>query len=202
MPRGVHNGHRANSGSFNNWDPEKRAEMYRKRSESDMYIVTRPGEFLNNSQEKATQGKRLSEKFKENSRIQIARLRSNPDTESKRKLKSAEGLRGTLWGRTRSIPTDYAGIHFRSLSEAQLAQWMDRVGWSWVYEPRAFPYKDATGKVRHYLPDFYVLSEDLYIEVKGYRYEGLKEFIREIELLHDVRFEILTSAEIRSFHCK
>jgi hypothetical protein len=49
---------------------------------------------------------------------------------------------------TRSgIPTEYAGVAFRSRLEAKWAAFFDLVGWSWVYEPI-----DAPG----YIPDFLI----------------------------------------------
>jgi len=45
----------------------------------------------------------------------------------------------------KAIPTDYAGVHFRSRLEARWAAFFDRAGWRWSYEPQDF---------HGYLPDF------------------------------------------------
>lgn len=63
-------------------------------------------------------------------------------------------------------PTTYNGIAMRSRLEARFAAFLDRAGFAWEYEPRAFASERG-----QYLPDFRVISadggRDLYVEVKG-----------------------------------
>ncbi|MGU3494231.1 hypothetical protein ACLBXM_09335 [Xanthobacteraceae bacterium A53D] len=49
-----------------------------------------------------------------------------------------------------SLPTTYAGVHFRSRLEARWAAFFDRVGWSWAYKPLDLP---------GWSPDFVLLSD-------------------------------------------
>lgn len=58
-----------------------------------------------------------------------------------------------------SIPTDYAGVHFRSRLEARWAAFFDLVGWRWDYEPI-----DLDG----YIPDFVIAfrAGPMLVEVK------------------------------------
>ena len=44
---------------------------------------------------------------------------------------------------------------------------MDEKSIKWLYESRAFPYLDEDN-IRHtYTPDFYIIDEDKYVEVKS-----------------------------------
>ncbi len=64
-----------------------------------------------------------------------------------------------------AIPTDYAGVHFRSRLEAKWAAFFDLVGWRWDYEPL-----DLDG----YVPD-YMLSlpaGKVAVEVKPIAWDG------------------------------
>lgn len=58
----------------------------------------------------------------------------------------------------KGIPTEYAGVNFRSRLEARWAAFFDLVGWKWEYEPL-----DLDG----YIPDFVVqLGKPTIVEVK------------------------------------
>ncbi len=61
-----------------------------------------------------------------------------------------------------SIPTEYNGIRFRSRLEARWAVFYDSLQIHYMYEEEGFALKNAW-----YLPDFYLPSQDCYIEVKG-----------------------------------
>jgi hypothetical protein len=60
----------------------------------------------------------------------------------------------------RGIPTLYAGVQFRSRTEARWAAFFDELGWRWLYEPL-----DLLG----YVPDFVLPFEGgpLLVEVKA-----------------------------------
>lgn len=57
-------------------------------------------------------------------------------------------------------PTTYRGIEMRSRLEAGYAAWLDRRGWDWSYEPRAFG-----SEAGQYLPDFQV--NDVQVRIPG-----------------------------------
>lgn len=70
------------------------------------------------------------------------------------------------------IPTEYAGVQFRSRLEAKWAAFFDLVGWSWTYEPF-----DAPG----YIPDFLIAGDRSFLIEVGpvstlaeYREKALK----------------------------
>lgn len=58
--------------------------------------------------------------------------------------------------------TEYRGIVFRSRTEARWAVFLDHIGAEWEYEPEGFHL--ASGL---YLPDFYIRTWDVFLEIKG-----------------------------------
>lgn len=64
--------------------------------------------------------------------------------------------------RIRAVPTEYAGVVFRSRLEARWAVFMDTVGIMWEYEPERVQLPGGGT----YLPDFRTAA-GAYIEVKG-----------------------------------
>jgi hypothetical protein len=65
-----------------------------------------------------------------------------------------------------AIQTHYNGYHFRSRLEARWAVFFDALGIEYKYEPQGFT-KDTADGVFHYLPDFYLPKQSLWVEVKG-----------------------------------
>jgi len=63
----------------------------------------------------------------------------------------------------KAIETQYAGHRFRSRLEARWAVFFDRLNLDWQYEPEGF----ELGEAGRYLPDFYLPSLNLWIEVKA-----------------------------------
>jgi len=69
----------------------------------------------------------------------------------------------------RAIETSYAGCRFRSRTEARWAVFMDALDIPWDFEAQGF-HTPAGG----YLPDFYLVDVDLYVEIKGPRPSDLE----------------------------
>lgn len=77
----------------------------------------------------------------------------------------------------KAIETNYKGYKFRSRLEARWAVFFDTAGIAWEYEPEGYVMSDGT----KYLPDFYLPSEEMYVEVKGvvpddYVWDKLEKF--------------------------
>jgi hypothetical protein len=77
----------------------------------------------------------------------------------------------------KAIETNYKGYKFRSRLEARWAVFFDSAQIPWEYEPEGYVLSDG----RKYLPDFYLPSEEIFVEVKGVApnddvYEKLKRF--------------------------
>lgn len=64
----------------------------------------------------------------------------------------------------RALPTEYAGILFRSRTEARWAHFYDALNITWEYEREGF---DIDGV--NYLPDFWLPEQERWVEVKGVR---------------------------------
>ena len=62
----------------------------------------------------------------------------------------------------KAIETIYNGYKFRSRLEARWAVFFDKVGVEYEYEMEGFSLPNG----KNYLPDFYIPSMDLYVEVK------------------------------------
>jgi hypothetical protein len=62
------------------------------------------------------------------------------------------------------IPTEYAGVTFRSRIEAEVAQHLDWLRMPWEYEARSFLLPSGV----HYRPDFWIPSRRTVVEVRGY----------------------------------
>lgn len=63
----------------------------------------------------------------------------------------------------KAIETRYKGYRFRSRLEARWAVFFDAMGIKWQYEPEGFVLPDGT----HYLPDFFLPTMNLWVEVKA-----------------------------------
>ena len=87
------------------------------------------------------------------------------------------------------IETQYNGYRFRSRLEARWAVFFDSIGIRYEYEPEGFT--GAYGE--RYLPDFYLLDQDVYAEVKGSD-EQLKRDAHKIEGAIDFQATPISSA--------
>ena len=67
----------------------------------------------------------------------------------------------------RKMHHNYKGADLHGTWELAYAKWLDSQNILWERTKTKFPYvyKD---KLRHYTPDFYLPTEDIYIEIKGY----------------------------------
>lgn len=60
------------------------------------------------------------------------------------------------------IPTQYKGVTYRSRTESRWALWFDNLNIKAIYEPEGYILDGIL-----YLPDFYIPSWNLFVEVKG-----------------------------------
>ncbi len=63
-----------------------------------------------------------------------------------------------------AMPTVYRGVQLRSRLEAQSAYLLDALNMTWQYEPKSYMLAGGTT----YLPDFYIDSQRMYVECRGY----------------------------------
>lgn len=76
-----------------------------------------------------------------------------------------------------AIETEYAGVRFRSRTEARWAVFFDALGIEWMHEPEAY----SNGRIT-YLPDFWLPQLEMFWEVKpNDRYDRAKpEMLAEL----------------------
>lgn len=87
----------------------------------------------------------------------------------------------------------YKNICFRSSWEAAYAKFLDSNGIKWVFECKTFDMIDCT-----YTPDFYIIDEDKFIEVKGFWYPpSLEKFKRFREMYPQVNIEIVDHKKLK-----
>lgn len=86
---------------------------------------------------------------------------------------NSTGSRSNFYGKPPSHGKhfDYKGYHLRSSYELKYAEYLDSNNILWSYEPKAFELGDG----RTYTPDFYLIKENVWIEVKGYWRDDAKE---------------------------
>lgn len=66
-------------------------------------------------------------------------------------------------GKLKAKPTEYNGYWFRSRTEARWAYFFDLIGADYRYELQGYELPHA-----NYLPDFWLPTHELYVEIKGY----------------------------------
>lgn len=62
---------------------------------------------------------------------------------------------------------EYNGIKFHGTWELKYAKWLDENNVKWRRPNEKFEY-EFEGKKRFYTPDFYLIEEECYVEIKGY----------------------------------
>ncbi|MHB9032074.1 MAG: PDDEXK family nuclease [Anaerolineae bacterium] len=85
-----------------------------------------------------------------------------------------------------------SAIVFSHPSEAEFAKVLDFFGIEWRYEPTTFPiYWDEQGNLLEaFTPDFYLIEQDLYIELTTLRAKLMKVKHRKIKRMHELYPEI------------
>jgi hypothetical protein len=89
-------------------------------------------------------------------------------------------------------PQPTGDIEFVHPIEEEFARILDYYGVEWQYEPRTFPLAwDRTGKVTEaFTPDFYLLNEDLYVELTTIRPQLATRKNRKIRRLRELYPEV------------
>ena len=87
----------------------------------------------------------------------------------------------------------HRNIFMRSTYETRFAIALDKQNIDWIYEPKCF----EIGLNRTYLPDFYLPTYDLYIEVKGWwRDDALEKFQIFLQQHSSLRCALVTKDEL------
>ena len=92
------------------------------------------------------------------------------------------------------------GHYVRSNWEADFARILILNNLAYDYEPRTFALRRANGEILHYTPDFYVPSEDMYYEVKGWMHDLDAEKIQLFrEQYPDQKFVLINTTKFAEF---
>lgn len=148
-------------------------------------------------------GKNHSEETKQRLRGPRPSLRRPKSAREKRNIALAAVRRLTknpssIYSRTKCGKREDLGDRFfRSAWEANIARWLTAEGKQWEYESKTFEFPVRKG-TRFYTPDFYLPSEDRYIEVKGWWDDKSKTRMRRMaKYYRDVRIEIIDKDRYR-----
>ena len=140
-------------------------------------------------------GRRGDLKFRTKSdaaKLAIRLGKSNPQTlgrNSKEKISKSVNNRiesGT-WhvSLAKNMWKEYNGMKFHGSWEVEYAKWLDRNSIRWRKPTETFRYT-FQGKVKRYTPDFYLIDDQTYIEVKGYETEKDRAKWAQFPLKHRV----------------
>ncbi len=80
---------------------------------------------------------------------------------------------------TRKIRSEYNGYWMDSGAERKFAELLDKNNIRWIKNTdKFFTYRDISGKLRKYYPDFYLPDYDYWVEIKGLLYRNDNDFIK------------------------
>lgn len=121
--------------------------------------------------------------------------------------KKTSGKNGSMYGKVAPSTKKYwydmkdgSKVFLRSNWEYLVAKHLDETGKKWQYEPMSFPVTiavDGKDKNTSYVPDFYIVDDDCYLEVKGWwRNIGSKEKIEEAKKVYGINVKMIMKKEM------
>ena len=93
---------------------------------------------------------------------------------------------------------DLDNIFFRSSWEANIARYYNYIGVKWEYEPKTFIFETIKRGCVSYTPDFYLVDEDKWIEVKGWMDDKSKTKLKRFKKYYPEEYkklQLITSKE-------
>ena len=90
----------------------------------------------------------------------------------------------------------YGGVNFKSNWEIITAQYFDKAGIKWQYEPKGFELSNG----KFYFPDFYLPDYDKWVEVKGYMHAVGASKIKKFKEEHNDLYLLNTLDEIKNIN--
>jgi len=104
-----------------------------------------------------------------------------------------------LWSKKSNYTKlDGSIVSMDSTWEVMMATRLDELGVTWRRDKNMkLSYKTRGGRKKNYIPDFYLIDYDIYIEVKGYWTDAARHKMKAVQKRHPVKILILESlAEI------
>lgn len=102
---------------------------------------------------------------------------------------------------------EYKGVKFHGMWEVKYAKFLDDNGIVWRRPTEKFKY-EFEGKSSYYTPDFFLLEEKVYVEIKGYKTPKdeakWRQFPLELKVLLGkdlIQLGILQESEVKTFRC-
>lgn len=138
----------------------KRTSHFKIFNDGTFWLGKKHSEKTKNKISNWSKGRKMDENFKMNRSEEM-------------KLRYQNGWESTA-GRTKKIKykSEIAGDVFLDGNwELNTAIYFDKNNINWIRNKKRFSYIDSKGKYRTYCPDFFIIDENLYIEVKGYTTE-------------------------------
>lgn len=93
---------------------------------------------------------------------------------------------------------DLDNIFFRSSWESNIARYYNYIGVKWEYEPKTFIFETIKRGCVSYTPDFYLVDEDKWIEVKGWMDDKSKTKLKRFKKYYPEEYkklQLITSKE-------
>lgn len=106
---------------------------------------------------------------------------------------SAKSLQNGRWLGKSAFYREDLKRYFKSNLEANYARFLNHMNIKWQYEPKRFKLSNG----RHYVPDFYLLELDMWIELKGFMRFDAKEKIEFFQKEYpDLKFKVIMQNSI------
>ena len=149
-------------------------------------------------QQRATEAKRKSEIFKQSHSVAmknvIARYVHNGQ-------ESGKAVRKKAFENARKLYIDCNGneVRLRSTYELELYNYLITHNINFTYEEIWIQYEDETGKLRDYIPDFYIPEYNLIIEVKPLQFTQSKSVVAQADAAKasNYNFVFVTETELQ-----
>jgi hypothetical protein len=119
---------------------------------------------------------------------------ADPENRKKRVFAIQESMmkRSIAFCKNRGVITNYKGFRLKSSWELAFAKRLDHLGVKWDYEVRRFRLQDR----RVYAPDFFLIEQKEFIEIKGFWFGDAKEKFETFLLeFPEVKISVLDSMQ-------
>ena len=112
------------------------------------------------------------------------------------KIKTRKGKESNFYGKKywpeRKL-FEYKGIKYRSNWEVNTAKYFESKGINFEYEAKIFELDGCT-----YTPDFYLINDDKFIEIKGYWYEdAINKFEKFKQKYNNIEIEVWDTIKLQ-----
>ena len=117
----------------------------------------------------------------------------------------ARRRRKKLWSKKSDYTKlDGSIVSMDSTWEVMMAARLDVLGVAWKRDKSLkLEYKTRGGRKKNYIPDFYLVDYDVYIEVKGYWTDAARHKMKDVQERNPVRILLLESlSEISELQLK